>query len=675
MPDGLPDSAIPVKQDNSTPEGLPASAKPISQASLLLPPQTSGNPILPEESKPPTGLFDIGMDIGQGILGLPSVHKNQEANRYYDIGQLIQTGAGIGAGVKLGSKIAGKIPTALEDLSSLKTPISEAVKDAPDIVEDVKLLHPDLGAGNAPPPSEINPVQKLNEALKKAKPLRAKQEAIYTAEKGKRIAEAEAVTTRGYQGHVEKMRKLSGEYEQVPGEKLGLSPNDTDNLVNIAEDHPELRPFEKRRTVVALTKVLNGQVPQENELALLSKVYGPNTAALAKEKRVGLLKGTDTFARKSLTTWDFSAPGRQGLPLIHTKEFWSSLDDQFKAWGSEKGFQAVQDSVRQSPTYDVGQEVGLRLYDLGGSMGPRAERLGEKMLEQMPGVRRSERAYTAFLNKLRQDHFNALMADARTEAIQAGDLTLDPYKNLDRAKKIAEFVNTASGSGSLGKFERSAEFFNSAFFAPRLQASRIKMLSNPINPNFWLNEDPFIKKQYLKSLAAWAGAGLTTGQLARIGGATVSSEPNSTDFGKIKIGNTRMDPFAGGQQYVVAMAKLLSNEATSPQKPNSNANPRSYGLNEPLPWGKKHTYGDPTGLDTVFNFALYKTSPLVSFAAAMLRGKDFDNQPFDIQRAILNRTVPIIIQDLYSTYQDDPKLLPIVIPASAVGVNTQTYGQ
>jgi hypothetical protein len=148
------------------------------------------------------------------------------------------------------------------------------------------------------------------------------------------------------------------------------------------------------------------------------------------------------------------------------------------------------------------------------------------------------------------------------------------------------------------------------------------------------------------------------GQLARMSGATVESDPTSSDFGKIKIGNTRLDPFAGFQQYAVLANRLLQGRT------KSSISGREYNLGE--------EFGRPTKLDVLGRFAEGKLHPVLSFATGMLRGKDFTGQPFNVPAELGNRLVPIIMQDIYELANEDPTLLPLAVP-SAFGMGIQSY--
>lgn len=382
--------------------------------------------------------------------------------------------------------------------------------------------------------------------------------------------------------------------------------------------------------------------------------------------------------RAIMASVDMSAPLRQGLPLIHKKEFRQALWPMIKSFGSEEAFQEVQRNIAAKSVFKRGvdaagkelpsfaEQAGLKLTDLH-DLSNREEALMSSWLEKVPGFgklyRGSERSYTAFLNKLRADTFENLVKDAQV-------LNPDSPNNLVAARGLAKFVNTATGRGSLGALEQSATNLNSIFFAPRLIASRMQML----NPVYYVNLPPQARKEALKSLLAVTTFGNTIGQLGRMAGAEVENNPNSSDFGKVKIGNIRLDPWAGFQQYIVAANRILRPESWHTdlfQDAMSKINPINLAegvLDSPGGHMKSTITGHdyelgtlPVGsnrFDIAERFIESKTNPLISLATAILRGKDITGKKVDVPEQVANRFIPIFIQDLKQLATENPNMLP-----------------
>ncbi len=146
--------------------------------------------------------------------------------------------------------------------------------------------------------------------------------------------------------------------------------------------------------------------------------------------------------------------------------------------------------------------------------------------------------------------------------------------------------------------------------------------------------------------------------MGRLAGGAVENDPRSSDFQKVKIGNTRLDPYGGMQQYIVAATKLITGQS------KSTTNDKMWNMGE--------SFVAPTRLSTVANFGRSKLSPVLSFVTDMLAGKDFAGKPISIPKEVKDRVTPMLIGDLIQLYKEDPTLLPLGIPA-AFGMGLQTY--
>ena len=326
------------------------------------------------------------------------------------------------------------------------------------------------------------------------------------------------------------------------------------------------------------------------------------------------------------------------------------------AW-SEEAYDRSRYNVEMNKNYDLAIKHGLALTELNALSSKREESFQSQLAERVPGmgkiVRMSGRAYAAYLNNLRMDVFSDLIDKA--EAIG-----LDSRNNEHIADSISKFVNSASGRGDLGQFERAAVAFNTFFFSPRLMKSRMDMIGYVFNPKTYTTLNPVVRQEAFKSLLTVAGVGLTVTALASLGGAETEDDPRSADFGKIKIGNTRFDIFGGTLQYPRMAAQLLSGKIVSST------------TGKFMVLGEKGKYRPLTRLDIAERFFENKEAPIVSFITNMLRGQNTIGEEFHVTNEFLNRMVPMVVQDMIEVGNDNPALLPSSLLA-AFGVGMQTY--
>ena len=417
------------------------------------------------------------------------------------------------------------------------------------------------------------------------------------------------------------------------------------------------------------------------------------------------------------TTGDFSPPGRQGLSQILTPQFWQAT---YKMFGglSEKGFKQIDDALHDVPImqrpYDEmtgkfgnskAQEMGLKVFRPAseGKMGKRAEATASRWLEVGIGkgigsqiwkntagipIRAANRVYITFLNHLNVNRAQYLMDLAQNmslEALTTGKaqtgimpwkqkftpeqaMDLNPYHNTVLAKEIGDFMNTATGHGPLKmhvlpwkkaevSLEGAAGVLSSVMFSPGLFMSRMRMM----NPNTYVMASPMVRKQYVKAALSTGLAWYAFAELLKNAGgdeASVNTDWTSADFGKVRIGNTRLDPGGGFAQFAVMLGRLIEGGYTSSAT------------------GQFHEFGAgfqaETQLSNALRFASNKLNPVVKFAWDMANQSQY--QPLHVGDRALQMFVPLFYQDLYEMWQKDPELLGFMTPVM-FGMGTQTYGK
>lgn len=510
-------------------------------------------------------------------------------------------------------------------------------------------------------------VGKLKTALASAIPLRQEQQNIYHREKGKRFAAFERVKTKGQKGFRERMGKLKGEYEKVEAAPLELDGKETDTLFNAIMFSKKLTPGEKARGGTALAKLINGDaVPQKGELAILDHVFGGGFAAEILQLHGGLgaanirLGKTANTMKSLMASVDLSAPFRQGIGLVTRKEFWGAFKEMFNYAASHEAFTNLNQWIEDRPTYLIGRKAGLFLSDT--AMGQREEAFLNSYLHDLyeagpvgkaltTPFRASERAYVGFLNKLRADTFDNMLK----AAIEAG------HNPIQIAPAIAKYVNVSTGRGNLGRLSKAGDELNMLFFSPRLISSRLTIL----NPKYYYDAPPFIRKEALRTLLGVAGfIGMANGIGQFALGADLESDPRTSDFGKLQFGNTRLDPGGGFLQYIT-LAGRIAMQATK-SSTTDRVIPYNSGPMSGNTWSQ--IFGDSRRQ----GFIESKLSPAAGLIDAVLRQQDFEGNPLNPGKEVMNRFTPIIIQDAIELAKDNPEYLPLLVP-TVFGMGTSTY--
>lgn len=393
-----------------------------------------------------------------------------------------------------------------------------------------------------------------------------------------------------------------------------------------------------------------------NDPVKLAKVAAQLEKGNAKAQQLGKLTrawvNAINLPRSLMSSIDLSAPLRQGIFFVGRKELWKNIPSMFKQLGSDTAFKAAKAEIEARPTYRLMEKSGLEIAELGQHLSRREEQFISTWAENIPivgrGVRASERAYTGFLNKLRADVFDDLVR-------QYDEAGIDLAQNDKALKDIARFVNNATGRGDLGKWTQAGPALSGVFFSPRLIASRVNLL----NPATYVKLDPIVRRNALKSLASFGGIATSVAMLAKMMGADVETDPRSSDFAKIKVGDTRYDILGGFGQYITLASRLATNSTKNAKGEVSELGAR-YGLDD--------------ALDVLKKFARNKLAPVPGYAVTARTGKNPIGEEYDPVTDTRDLFIPLFLQDAASLIKEEgAKGIPLSLPG-LFGVGMQTYG-
>lgn len=373
--------------------------------------------------------------------------------------------------------------------------------------------------------------------------------------------------------------------------------------------------------------------------------------------------------RALMASSDLSFGGRQAIAYAtaHPIKFAQQWHKQFKyfkeafAGDESRAFDELMGEIQSHKDYKLLEKSDLAITDpFGISPNAREEQfLGSHYAESIPGagrlVRASNYAFTGLANSLRANEFYAQISHAREAGIP---LTQKLVNDL------AEVINTGTGRGTVKALEPHMKTLSTALFAPRLIASRVQMF----NPYRYWKLEPLARKEALRQLMSLSAFGVGILTMAKAAGADVGVDPRSSDFGKVKIGDTRLDFFGGHTQYIrlgYQLAPFVGGETVSSLS----------GRTSTLGTG----YGKKSRKDIIQKFLENKANPVVSFATTMIAGQDAVGNPIDSPQAagkeVISRFLPLVYQDVadMATHKGVNPL--IGGPLAIAGVGTQTYGK
>lgn len=578
-------------------------------------------------------------------------------------------------------RASGRIPA-----SQIKNVPSAPLNQVDDVVDETVQSDPFdeiLGAVRGQPaaPGQA-PVQGIASA-------RAEQTALLRKERGERFAASKGAgaTAEGSEGYFRELGALKGEYSKVNFEPMigNIGPERAEEIFTLARQKVNNTPDDfydelglhaqgaRLNTQTAIRKVLGLQpgLPTKSELRLL-EAYSPKLAGEVKNSLpVGqkIMNAAGTLfgnIRSAKTTLDLSMGGRQGLFVAarHPVTWAKANVESVKYAKNSKYFKQEMQKIGKDAWGKLGDEAGLALTAAKNQheeafaatdilASDAAKKVGVGHL-----VAGSERAYDGGLTKLRYDLWRSRLqafGDTPEEAAEAIG-----QKGL---KSLAEAVNTLTGRGGKqgGFVAKHATTLQEALFSPRLWASRLQ----PLNPAFWNRLEPVARKEAMESLGSFAAVAGLTLSAAAAAGAEVETDPRSSDFLKIKVGDTRYDILGGFQQNLVFGWRQLVGETKSSQ----TGRVTEFGEN----------YGGPTRLTALFDAVRNKANPILGTGATILEGKDKSGEPVNPLLEIGKLFVPIGVENINEQIQDNNTILDKAkavakISPEFVGVGSQTYG-
>lgn len=382
--------------------------------------------------------------------------------------------------------------------------------------------------------------------------------------------------------------------------------------------------------------------------------------------------------RALMSSYDLSAPLRQGLFFINHWKYWTGFLQMFGYYGSQATYDVAMREIAARDNYGRMLEAGLAFSTMDGALTSREESFQTDLATKIPvigvGVQASERAYTGFLNKLRADMFDQFLKYAE----RSGQNIDDP----ELLKGLARFVNAGTGRGNIPELLRSASpQLNALFFSPRLMASRMQLLW----PGWYLRLPPGIRHQAIISAASFGTIAMMV--LSLIGlmwpdEVEVEYDPRASDFAKVRVGDTRYDILGGFGQYITLGARIATGQRMSG---TGNLTPYrsvedimdlqeiirgSASLEQTTTDGGPY---EPTLLSAFGDFSRNKSSPNMSYAIDMMTGEDAIGNPVDPVDSLVQRMTPLYVQDVSEAMEEfgtSEGLFRVMPGLFGVGVNT-----
>lgn len=348
------------------------------------------------------------------------------------------------------------------------------------------------------------------------------------------------------------------------------------------------------------------------------------------------------FTKSVLSSVDNSFFGRQGLkvltthPTIWFKNMGKSFGIIAKGLKGEDAVAGIRAEIYGRPNSLNGLYEKMKL-----DVGIMEEAFPSTLPEKIPLFGRvfkaSGQAFTGSAYRMRADLADLLIKKAQKNGVDMQDKA--------NAQAWGKLINSMTGRGTIGIGRYEAPV-NVLLFSPKFIKSNIDYLTAHM---FDRTATTAVKVEAAKNLAktvASIGGVLLLADKLQPG--SVEWDPRSSDFGKIRIGDTRFDVTGGLGSFVTLAARILTRSTKS----------STTGIVT-----NADDFGGKDAIELMANFTQNKTSPFARAMLDVIRGKNFAGEKVGWKDAIenpkdwaivmgKNLLIPIPIANAVKNYQE-----------------------
>lgn len=449
---------------------------------------------------------------------------------------------------------------------------------------------------------------------------------------GTHLSKAEAKNLWEFTSKVDELRKQSEGKDYAP--EFGAAKVVMDKYVDALKEPP------------ATLKELVRQA-----FADTKETWKTNKPKAVFDLLIKTLKTVTDNSVALVASLDNSFIGRQGLKTLmtHPTVWWNGAKNSFvdivKTMGGQNMKDALLADIYASKNYRNGN------YDLAKILPKSEEQYPTSLPERIWGVGRvfkaSQIAFEGSAIRMRTGLYDMISNLAEKNGVDVAD----KYQ----IQSMGKLINSLTARGQWGTRGEST-IVRLILWAPKMLKANIDVLTAHTGQDL----SGFARKQaainLVKIVATSAGI-IAIANAIKPGSAEL--DPRSTNFGKIKVGNTTFDYTGGAGSLIVLAGRLVSNSTKS----------SSTGLVTQFGTG----FGQQTRFDAFISFLTGKTTPPVSAIISMMKGTTPTGQKATLQNIAGNVATPISIQNAIQLKDDHSANAVLGVILDVFGINANTY--
>ena len=265
----------------------------------------------------------------------------------------------------------------------------------------------------------------------------------------------------------------------------------------------------------------------------------------------------------------------------------------------------------------------------------------------------SEAAFTNTAIRMRINTFDLLYDMAKKNGVKIDNI---------QVKDMGTLINAVTARGDLGRLGQGG-VIRLVLWAPKMLKGNWDVLTAHTG-GAGLKTGFARQQARLNIIKIVASTGAIAAIANAISPGCVETNPISSDFMKIRVGNTRGDITGGKASIVTLIARAISFHSKSTQT----------GKIKKLNTGE---YGARSLFDVGIDFLANKTTPPVKAMIDIARGRDFSGKKPTVASVTAGMTTPISLQNFVETYYaDDPDgtiAATVGDILDIIGINASTY--
>lgn len=363
-------------------------------------------------------------------------------------------------------------------------------------------------------------------------------------------------------------------------------------------------------------------------------------------------RGLANTSVSTVASLDNSFPGKQGLKVLMTHPtVWlrgtgKSYADIAKTLGGKNAHDILMADVYSRPNYIDGT------YQKAGILPKVEEQFPTSLPGRIPYAGRvftaAEHAFTGNAIRMRTGLFDLWQNIAKGNGVEITDAWIRDHGKI---------ASSMTGRGKWGKTGEPA-VVRLVLWAPRLLKGNLDVLTMH-NLGIGLETTAGRKRAAvnLLKIASETAAVMAIANALKPGSA--ETDFRSSDAGKLKFGNTRVDITGGAASIITLATRIIRNSSKS----TTNGKVYPYGTG----------FGQSSSLDALVKFLVNKTNPPAHVVADWLRGEDFKGDSISIGKSAYGAAVPITAQNAVDLYKNPSVEQLVGLILDAHGFSSSTY--